>query len=561
MNTNELDSIYIGSSEVTRLYNGGTLVWEKDTPIGITWEMGINLSRQNNDTPDTVPNWNNVRPPQGAFPANTSFSNLVDINAVNRNVTLTAVTGADSANWLGPPAFPYPAPQSYYAAWFNYGSAGITTFKLSGLDNSKTYSLRFHSGDESSIGQVVTRITIGSETVNLYISTGIPSTADFDDPAYGSFNDIVPVGGEITFTVQKQGSEDYWALMGIRIREYGQVDPPGPSPASFRAVYNNDPENTSPFGYYEFKPEGHDSSGPNNKYPLVISFHGSDEAGNGNSGELSRVLNWGIPKMCNNGTFTENFIALSPQYSIPQAYDASLISDFIDYAKQTYKVDEERIYLTGMSAGGMYALYYLQEYTSNHGIAAMVPISAPGESGYTDTSLIAASGCPQWWMSNIGDPIAPWQTDGGGYISILNVVNGINAVDPNVVEKLTGFNNSTHDGTWDGIYNSSLIGTANPSYDPFDESIYDWMMGHTYNPSPPEPPSEEMVELTVNVTGVSDPEIIINNEVVPSNILLFPKDTSVNGITPTSEGYTFSPASANVNMDESKSITFTATPL
>lgn len=448
-----------------------------EVPIGVTWEMGINLSRQANDTPDTVPNWNNVRPPQGAFPANTSFSNLVDINAVNRNVTLTAVTGADSANWLGPPAFPYPAPQSYYAAWFNYGSAGITTFKLSGLDNSKTYSLRFHSGDEASIGQVVTRITIESEIVDLDISTGIPSTADFDDPAYGSFDNISPVGGEIIFTAQKGGSEDYWALMSIRIKEYGPVTPT-PSPKSFRAVYNNAPENTSPFGYYEFKPEGHDANGKS-QYPLIIFFHGSGEAGNGNSGELSRVLTWGIPKMCNNGTFNEDFIALSPQYSMSQANDAANIRNFIEYAKQTYKVDESRIYLTGISAGGMYPLYYLQQYTTNHGVAAIVPISAPGESGYTDSAAIANSGCPQWWMSNIGDPVAPWENNGGGYISILNVIAGINAVDSDVIEKVTGFNNNTHEGTWDGIYDGSLIGTANSNYDQFDESIYDWFMKHT----------------------------------------------------------------------------------
>lgn len=30
MNTNELDKIYIGANEVTKLYNGSILVWEKN---------------------------------------------------------------------------------------------------------------------------------------------------------------------------------------------------------------------------------------------------------------------------------------------------------------------------------------------------------------------------------------------------------------------------------------------------------------------------------------------------------------------------------------------------
>lgn len=457
----------------------------RNAPIGITWEMGINLSRVANPTSDTVPNWNNIRPAQGPIPSTTSFPNLVDLNSMNRGVTFTVSTnGSDSGSWFTagdiPPNYLHPAPQLYYAAWFLENGVP-STFVISGLDDSKTYSFRFYAADSVNYtaGQVVTRITTGAEIVDIDVANGAPSSDDFNDPVLGAFDDLTSVSGSIAFTASPQGSENFYVLMGIRIREYGAVTPE-PSPKSFKAVYNNDPSNTSPFGYYESLPEGYDfSPSGQNEFPLIISFHGSDEAGDGNSVDLPKVLNWGIPKMGSNGTFNENFIALSPQYTIPQAYQADAIRDFIDYAKETYKVDESRIYLTGMSAGGMYSLYYLQQYPTSHGIAAVVPISAPGEEGYTDTALIAASGCPQWWMSNIGDPVAPWEDDGAGYTSILNVVSAITAADPNVVEKLTGFDNSTHDGTWDGIYDSSLIGTADLNYDPFDESIYDWMMEHT----------------------------------------------------------------------------------
>lgn len=52
MNTNEIDSIYIGSNEVTKLYSGGVLVWEKEVPIGRTFN--INPTNAPGDDPNTV---------------------------------------------------------------------------------------------------------------------------------------------------------------------------------------------------------------------------------------------------------------------------------------------------------------------------------------------------------------------------------------------------------------------------------------------------------------------------------------------------------------------------
>lgn len=236
----------------------------------------------------------------------------------------------------------------------------------------------------------------------------------------------------------------------------------------------------SPYGFYEYLPEGYEQASADS-IPLIIFLHGSDERGNGNS-QLNRVLTWGMPKQQNAGTWHHNFIGLSPQWlgaNDDNYYTPQDLMDFIDYAKDTYKVDSDRVYLTGVSAGTWLLMYYLQNFPTTHGIAASVILSGNAYVDYTDPSLIATANSPIWMMSNISDPLVPWSTNNLPNISVINTRNGINAVTTGMVEKLTGFVNSTHTGTWDGIYDSTLIGTASASYDQFDESIYDWMMEHT----------------------------------------------------------------------------------
>lgn len=241
---------------------------------------------------------------------------------------------------------------------------------------------------------------------------------------------------------------------------------------------------SSPYGFYEYLPEGYDQA-PAASIPLLIFLHGSDERGNGNS-ELNKVLTWGIPKQQNAGTWHHNFIGLSPQWlgaNDDNYYRPEDLKSLITYAKTNYKVDPNRIYLTGVSAGTWLLMYYLQNYPTDHEVAASVILSGNAYVDYTDPALIAAANSPIWMMSNISDPLVPWSTNSLPNISVINTRNGINAVTTGMVEKLTGFVNSTHTDTWDGIYDSSLIGTASSSYDQFDEPIYDWMLEHQYVPS------------------------------------------------------------------------------
>ncbi|MES2730178.1 MAG: putative Ig domain-containing protein [Bacteroidota bacterium] len=176
------------------------------------------------------------------------------------------------------------------------------------------------------------------------------------------------------------------------------------------------------YGYYEYLPAGYSTQ---TKLPLVIFFHGKVEKGNGTT-DLAKVLVHGPPKMAQAGT-QFGFILISPQH--PDAWwTADNIAHLIQYAKATYKVDAERVYVTGLSAGGTGTWIAGQDLTSQ--IAAIVPICGQSLSyeHIPDPKPVAKPanmvGLPIWAFHNEGDPflspnisrdiIESIQANGGG---------------------------------------------------------------------------------------------------------------------------------------------------
>jgi predicted peptidase len=110
-------------------------------------------------------------------------------------------------------------------------------------------------------------------------------------------------------------------------------------------------------GFYEYLPQGYSTD--NQTYPLIIFVHGIGELGYGDATSLPLVLRNGTPKLINAGTFpssftvngqTFKFIILSPQFiSWPTPDDIQAV---IDYALKNYRVNVNRVYLTGLSMGG-----------------------------------------------------------------------------------------------------------------------------------------------------------------------------------------------------------------
>ncbi len=130
----------------------------------------------------------------------------------------------------------------------------------------------------------------------------------------------------------------------------------------------------APNGYYEYLPTNFDQSS-GNTYALVLFFHGKGERGDGNS-NLDKVLKHGPPKLIENGT---DFPAIVISAQSPKSSGTFSPSDFTnlyDYIIANYPIDLNRVYVTGLSAGGGSTWNALKaDYTK---IAAAIPICGAG---------------------------------------------------------------------------------------------------------------------------------------------------------------------------------------
>lgn len=195
-------------------------------------------------------------------------------------------------------------------------------------------------------------------------------------------------------------------------------------------------------------------SNTNGGLPLVIFSHG-----NGEQGTTGAALwNAGLPAALKSG-FKPPFacVIIAPQrssYSVAPDWLPNIIADAI----ARFKIDTNRIYLTGLSAGG-WATYGSQLNLTPafaKKIAAIVPLSAATQ------DLI---------KSNFAQYNAPtWAIVGGNDISYKeqneDMVKRINAVKPGLAK--LNIRTGVGHGGWTEIYNGTWKGTDG-------KSIWDWM--------------------------------------------------------------------------------------
>lgn len=82
------------------------------------------------------------------------------------------------------------------------------------------------------------------------------------------------------------------------------------------------------------------------RWPLVLFLHGSGESGT----NLDKVKTHGPPKIVEaNGPFP--FILVSPQSS-GRGWNPDVLNGLLDALIKSYRVDKDRVYLTGLSMGG-----------------------------------------------------------------------------------------------------------------------------------------------------------------------------------------------------------------
>lgn len=221
-------------------------------------------------------------------------------------------------------------------------------------------------------------------------------------------------------------------------------------------------------GFYEYLPEGYGSG--NQKYPLLIFFHGAGEKGDGSASQLSKVLVNGTPKQINAGIFPKTFTVNGNTYSfivlVPQITDSPMpydVDNIINYAIKNYRVDTLRIYLTGLSMGGGVVWEYPGESFDNaRRVSAIVPVCGAAWPANFRCENIAADNLPVWATHNDGDPTVPVTYTTG-------FVNGINSQNPppNPKAKMTIFSANSHDA-WTKTYDLNFKENG--------MNVYEWML-------------------------------------------------------------------------------------
>lgn len=236
-------------------------------------------------------------------------------------------------------------------------------------------------------------------------------------------------------------------------------------PATVSAV--NMKLNTSFTGYYVALPEHYKIT--TKKYPVIIYLHGAGQTGNGTS-ELNYVLKDGMGKILdkkklppdfNIGGKHYSFIVLTPQTSrIPLSNE---VKEFVNYVKNTFRVDEKRVYLSGLSAGAKAAI--LTAANNPDLFAALVPMAGvplnPGFDARCDS--IARYNLPVWGFHNIDDPLSDVR-------DMQRFVKTISDFSPNPLPLLTIFDVYGHDA-W--------TTPLNPEYKEHGMNIYEWMLQYS----------------------------------------------------------------------------------
>ncbi len=146
--------------------------------------------------------------------------------------------------------------------------------------------------------------------------------------------------------------------------------------------------------YLLFLPENYAAK---KDWPLIVYLHGASLRGNA----IEQVKHYGLPKMLEQRSDFP-FVVLSPQCPKQQGWRSQdWLMPLIDHIIKNYRVDEQRVYLTGMSLGGGGTWYWAAEHPEK--FAAIAPLCGYGN----PSSAEKLSDIPIWTFHGEDDRSVP----------------------------------------------------------------------------------------------------------------------------------------------------------
>jgi predicted peptidase len=193
--------------------------------------------------------------------------------------------------------------------------------------------------------------------------------------------------------------------------------------------------------YLLFLPEGYGKD--DKQWPLILFLHGAGESGD----NLAKVKVHGPPKIVEKKKDFP-FVVVSPQ-SPARGWNVEALNALLDDVLAHYKIDKDRVYLTGLSMGG-FGTWSLAAAQPKK-FAAIVPICGGGRA--EDAKRL--KDIPVWVFHGAKDTVvSPKQSE--------TMVNALKEAGAKEV-KYTVYPNAGHD-SWTETYN-------NPE-------LYKWLLEH-----------------------------------------------------------------------------------
>lgn len=155
---------------------------------------------------------------------------------------------------------------------------------------------------------------------------------------------------------------------------------------------------TVSYEYLLYLPPDYDEN--DEAYPLMLFLHGAGETGS----DLEKVKMHGPPKRIEAGEDFP-FIVVSPQ-APSFGWNPEALDGLIDDVVANERVDESRIYVTGLSMGGGGTLSLAVAHPER--FAAIAPICPAFRTrGGRDEAVAALKGLPAWFFHGEKDPTVP----------------------------------------------------------------------------------------------------------------------------------------------------------
>jgi predicted peptidase len=160
-------------------------------------------------------------------------------------------------------------------------------------------------------------------------------------------------------------------------------------------------ELTIKFGYKYLLtlPDGYDEAA-GKKWPLLVFLHGAGERGD----DLNLLKKHGPPKLIAAGRKFEA-IVVSPQVTSGEYWNPHGVKALVDAVRKLHRVDDDRVYLTGISMGGFGTFDTLAHYPGV--FAAAIPIC--GGAGINVLKFGAIRDLPLWIFHGAKDATVPIQ--------------------------------------------------------------------------------------------------------------------------------------------------------